>query len=254
MKRPPARLCLWLCVLSLGLAPRAFAQTSALAWLNAVRHAAGAPPVMEDDLLSRTALDWARTLAQAGVISHRGTDGSTGLDRYRSHGGTDARVGEIIGAGPRLASIERGWEGSPSHRTVTLGPSWTHAGVGEWPTPGGEVCVLMLCVRLVEDLRVIQEGAQLLVSGRFTTRAATGALLAAGMDAVKPESWDPASRTFSFRLASGGLASYIRLGFVTSDGDFSLTNAFTLSLPPTSRRETVSPGERGRFEGPGAPR
>lgn len=228
MKRPPARLCVWLCILSFGFAARAFAQTSALAWLNAVRHAAGAPPVQEDVLLSRTALDWARALAQAGVISHRGADGSTGLDRFRSHGGTDARVGEIIGAGPRLASIERGWEGSPSHRTMALGPSWTHAGVGEWPTPGGEVCVLMFCVRLVEDLRVIHEGAQLLVSGRFITTAATGALLVAGMDAVKPESWDPASRAFSFRLASEGLPPYIRLGFVTSEGDFSLTNAFKL--------------------------
>ncbi len=228
-------------------APRALAQEGVLTWLNGLRVAAGAPPVQADEVLSQTALDWAGTLAKAGVISHRGSDGSSALDRYRAQGGTEVRVGEIIGAGARLSAIEQGWEESPSHRALALRGYWTHAGVGECPAdPGGRVCVVLFCVKLVDGLQISQERSQLLVSGRFTPLAAAGALLLAGIDAEKPVTWDSGARAFSFRLTCAGIPSYIRLGFVGANGQFVLTNAFTLP------RGTGSPGESGRFAAPGA--
>ena len=95
-------------------------QAQTLQWLNTLRASTGVPALAEDALLSQTSLDWAKVLAAAGVISHMGADGSNSLDRYRILGGTEARVGEIIGAGPVLSAIEQGWEKSPSHRALAL--------------------------------------------------------------------------------------------------------------------------------------
>lgn len=248
MKRPPLSVLVFVSLLLVVFAARASAQESVLTWLNGLRAAAAAPPVMMDQLLSQTALQWASTLAKAGVITHRGSDGSDARDRYRALGGTEARVGEIIGAGPRLSAIEQSWEKSPSHRALALRSYWTHAGVGECLTPeGGRVCVVMFCARLVEGLNVSLEGRELLVSGRFTQHEADGALLLAGIDASRPVTWDPGSRAFLFRLPAAGIPHYMRLGFITVDGRFFLTNAFTLP------RGTGSPEGSGRSAAPGAP-
>jgi hypothetical protein len=203
-------------------------QAQTLQWLNTLRASTGVPALAEDALLSQTSLDWAKVLAAAGVISHMGADGSNSLDRYRILGGTEARVGEIIGAGPVLSAIEQGWERSPSHRALVLRSFWTHAGVGECPTGhGGEVCVVMVCQKQVDGLQIIEQDDLLRVSGRFTVRAAVNAVLLAGLEGAKPESWDPDSRRFDFQLPLAGLPSYIRLGFTAGDGRFVLTNAFT---------------------------
>jgi len=205
-----------------------FTQAQTLQWLNMFRASTGVRALAEDALLSRTSLDWARVLAAAGVISHLGADGSNALDRYRILGGTEARVGEIIGAGPVLSAIEQGWEKSPSRRALALRSFWTHAGVGECPTGrGGEVCVMMVCQKQVDGLQIVEQDGVLRVSGKFTARPAVNALLLAGLEGVKPESWDPDSRRFDFQLPLAGLPSYIRLGFTAGDGRFMLTNAFT---------------------------
>jgi hypothetical protein len=249
MKRPPESIFHLMALLFFVFATRAFAQESVLSWLNGLRAAVRAPAVQEDELLSLTALDWARTLAHAGIVSHRSADGSDALDRYRANGGSDARVGEIIGAGPTLSVIERAWGESPSHRALALRSYWTHAGVGEYPSGlSSTVCVVMFCVRLVDGLRVTRENSQVLFSGRFKSPEASGALLIAGIDVARPENWDRTSRTFLFRLPSADLASYIRLGFVTAEGGFFLTNAFTLP------RGTGSPGGSAHFAAPGAQR
>ncbi|HVP19224.1 MAG TPA: CAP domain-containing protein [Spirochaetia bacterium] len=248
MKRPLPAVAPFACLLAMVVVPPVVAGgESALDWANRLRAAGGAPRVQGDELLSSTARDWARTLAAAGAISHRGADGEDALDRYRAHGGTEVRIGEIIGAGPGLAAIEKAWEASPSHRELALRKYWTHAGMGESQDDrGGDVCVMLFCVVLVEGLEISIEKTELVVKGRFDVQEASDALLMAGIEAHRPEAWDRVSRSFAFRLAAAGLPSYVRLGFATAKGAFTLTNALTL---PTERE---FPGGRARFSVPGA--
>ncbi len=233
MKRPGAvRLSAVLCLCS-ALAVPALAQQSPLSWLNALRAAAGAPPVQPDDLLSHTAAQWAQSLARAGILAHRGADGSNALDRYRAQGGTETRVGEIIGAGPDLSAVEKAWEKSNAHRTLALRSYWTHVGWGS----AGTVWVVLFCEKLVDSLDVELDGTQFSVRGRFIPANATGARLLAGIVPHGPARWDPVSREFVFQLSRNELPGYLRLGYVTADGGFLLTNVLT------SPRGTGSRGE-----------
>jgi uncharacterized protein YkwD len=84
-------------------------QNDLVSWVNGTRDSAGVSVLVPDALLSRAAEAWAERLARAGVLSHRGVDGSVAVDRYRALGGTDARVGEILGAGPDLPGVEHAW-------------------------------------------------------------------------------------------------------------------------------------------------
>ena len=237
MKRPRCCVLATFCFLAATCGGPAWAQNNALAWVNGLRAAGGLPRLREDEVLARTALDWARVLAAAGRISHRGADGTDALDRYRAHGGTEVRVGEIIGAGPGLAAIETGWERSQPHRALALRSSWTHGGAGTWPAGrGSEVSVVVFCQKLVDHLEITRGDRELLLSGRFTQKNASGALLLTGMDGRQPEEWNPGTRFFFFRLAAAGIPPYIRLGFVTPEGAFSLTNAFLLRSQPVTPR------------------
>jgi uncharacterized protein YkwD len=98
----------------------AAAEDNPLAWANALRSRVGSVSVEADPLLSKTAASWAGALAAAGALSHKGTDGSSALDRYQRLGGTEVRVGEILGAGPDLAAVEAAWEKSPDHLPLVL--------------------------------------------------------------------------------------------------------------------------------------
>jgi len=240
MKRPRVTLLLALPCFLLGLP--ALAQESPRAWLDGLRRAAGAPAVHCDDLLSRTAGDWAAVLAAAGILSHHGADGTNALDRYRAHGGTEVRVGEIIGAGPDLAAVEMGWEASTAHRGLIINQYWTDAGWGSV----GRVWVVLFCQKLVEDLDVVSGPAGVTVAGRFATTDAAAARLIAGIEPVDPQDWNAAARSFSFRLPAAGLPGYLRLGYLRQDGTFALTNVLT------SLRGRESPGGKGRSAVPGA--
>jgi hypothetical protein len=204
------------------------AVESPLTWANSVRRAAGVAPVIQDELLARTAQGWAAALAASGVLSHRGADGSSVLDRYRAHGGTEARVGEIIGAGPDLAAVERGWAASPDHRRLTEDPAWTHVGWGVVSTGTSEVWVVVFCQKLVDDLKLDLTGGGLVVSGAFVPGGAMQAVFFDGLSPMAPDAWDPSTRRFSFTVPD--TTGYFRLGYVSAGGAFQLTNAFT--LPP----------------------
>lgn len=235
----------WRAVFLLFLATFAHGQDQPLQWVNAQRKAAGSTALLADDLLSRTAALWAGRLAAAGVLSHRGVDGSSVLDRYRSVGGTEAHVGEILGAGPDLAAIEKGWMESVDHRRLALDAVWTHVGWGKAEAPsGGMIWVMVFCQKLVADLVVSQDGATLRVSGRFLPAAAVQVRLLSGLEEIPAESWQGAARSFSFEIPDPD--GYIRLGYVSPDSLFTLTNAFT--WPP----ETEFPAGPGRFAGPAA--
>jgi len=205
-----------------------FSQEDPAAWLDSARRAAGVRAVAGDALLSQTAARWAETLAAAGILTHRGDDGSTGLDRYRAMGGTEVRVGEILGAGPALDLIEKAWMDSREHRTLALSPDWTHAGWGSARSGSSLVVVVLFTQRLVEALSMTVDGSGLTVEGRFLPVQAITGTLVNGLDEVVPSRWDPASRTFRFEVPASLLAGYLRLGYRTADGGFTLTNAFTL--------------------------
>ena len=231
-------------ILFLAISVSCTAQDSPLAWLNDSREAAGAHSVEADALLSAVAQRWAVTLAEAGVLSHRGADGTTVLDRYRATGGTEAHVGEILGAGPTLADVENGWARSADHRQMMLGRGWTHAGWGSAPRGSSQVWVVVFCEKLVANLSILDAGEGLTVRGRFTASGATAGLLYSGLAAIPPAAWDDGTRGFSFEVPSTLREGYVRLGYIDPTGIFMLTNAFTLP------RGTGSPGAPARFSPP----
>ena len=233
----------------------AAADESPLAWVNALRSRAGSPPVEADALLSKTASAWAGALAAAGVLSHRGADGSSALDRYRRLGGTEVRVGEILGAGPGLADIEAAWEKSPDHRPLVLKPYWTHVGWGSAtaraPRVETAVFVVLFCQKLVDGLLIEEREGSLEVRGSLRPPDARLPALLAGIRSIEPAEWDPRGRRFRFLVPPGERAGYLRLGYIGGTGDLIVTNAIT---PPaiTSPPERGSPEAPGRFEAPAA--
>ena len=168
-------------------------------------------------------------------MSHRGADGSSALDRYRALGGTEVRVGEILGAGPGLLEIEKAWRKSDEHREVVLTRAWTHVGWGRVLAEGQEVWVVLFCQKLVGGLRIDQGEGGLSVSGTLVDVNAARPLLYAGLDPHEPAIWDAGSRRFSFQVPARLSSDYLRLGYVVPGQGFTLTNAFTLP------RGTVSP-------------
>jgi hypothetical protein len=235
---PPTRVLLLLLPVLLG-ASNALADP--LTWVNGVRRAARVQPVQEDLLLSRTAALWAARCAAAGFISHRGDDGSSALDRYRSLGGTEVRVGEILGAGPDLTRVEKGWMASPEHRRLALLPGWTHAGWGSAESGTSRVTVMLFTRKLVERLVIIDGAGGLTLTGAFLPKEAARGALFDGLDEVAPSTWETKGRSFRFDVPDGLIARYLRLGYVTREGRFVLTNALT--WPPG----TEFPGGADRF-------
>jgi hypothetical protein len=222
------------------LAARAHAEPAPLPWIAALRAEAGLAALEEDELLSRTAALWARALAEAGRLGHRGAGGSTALDRYRGLGGTEARVGEILGAGASLAEVERAWEGSASHRAAVLKPSWTHAGWGSAPAGDSRVWVVLFTEKIVRDLRVTEVPGGVEVRGVLPPSAGGRPALYAGLDPVALQAWDSRTGAFLFLMEPGVARGYLRLGRLDDAGSFAVTNVLTLP------RETGSPGAPGR--------
>ena len=198
-----------------------------LDWLNRVRRAAGVPGVQADALLSLTAEDYARRLASRGMLSHKGDDGSSALDRYRALGGTEVRVGEILGAGPAAGLVQEAWMASAEHRQVALAPEWTHAGWGSAAAGTSVVVVMLFTRKLVVGLELQSGTAVFSARGRFLPVYAAAPVLINGLDEVAPSAWEPASRSFVFEVPRSSLEGYLRLGFRTADGSFTLTNAFS---------------------------
>lgn len=233
-------------LLFLICAVSAHAQNDPLSWLNETRHAAGLARLVPDALLSRTAEKWAARLARTGVLSHRGADGSSALDRYRALGGTEVHVGEILGAGQSLVEVENAWRRSDEHREVTLLPAWTHVGWGRYPSRTAEVWVVLFCQKLVEELTIDVHTEGLTVSGRFVEGIEDRPLLYAGLAPCQPAFWDARTRRFSFQVPAP-VEAYFRLGYMLSGETYRLTNAFTWP------RGTESPEAPNHSVEPAAP-
>jgi hypothetical protein len=162
-------------------------------------------------------------------------------------GGTEAWVGEILGAGSSLRDVQEAWEASPSHRQMALKPSWTHTGWGCAGSRDAWVWVVLFSQKLVQGLRISASIGGLELSGVFLPTEARKPVLLAGLLRIEASSWDPDSRAFRFRLGPDEGAGYLRLGYIGPSGAVVVTDALT--WPPG----TGSPAEPGRFAAPAVP-
>lgn len=221
-----------------------------LAWANALRTRlpASVAALAVDAALSAAARAYAVELAAAGVLSHEGPgDDSRPLDRYFRVGGTAFAVGEILGAGPDLAAVERAWEASPSHRKVVLDGRYTHLGWGAAASGSQEVWVVMLARSAVTDLALAAVDGVLEVEGRLGPAWAARPWLDAGSGEVAPSSWDPSSRRFVYRLPLVDGRALFLLGCRDRYGDREATDSVTWP------RGTALPAAAARFSTPAPP-
>jgi hypothetical protein len=221
-----------------------------LAWANGLRagFAPAAAALEADPALSAAAEAYAGELAAAGVLSHAGpVDGSGPLDRFLRAGGTAFTVGEILGAGPELAAIERAWEASPSHRKVVLDERYTHIGWGSAASGSQEVWVVMLARSAVVELLLSEMDGALRVTGRLGPAWAARPWLDAGSGEVAPSSWDLATRWFSYLVPLADGRARFLLGCRDQYGDREATDSVTWP------RGTALPAGADRSSAPAPP-
>ena len=102
--------------------------------LNAVRAAAGAPPVRMCPALTRSAQAYARQMARDNRFSHTGADGSTTGQRISGAGYRPVVVGENLAAGqPTVARAMEDWHRSATHYAAMTDARFRHVGFGYEP-------------------------------------------------------------------------------------------------------------------------
>ncbi|MEU8732463.1 CAP domain-containing protein [Streptomyces tendae] len=114
------------------------AEAQVLALVNEERTAAGCSPVTANDKLTRAADDYSDVMANSGVMSHTGPDGSTMASRVEAAGYQWSTLGENIARGQAdAASVMDSWMNSPGHRANILNCSFKELGVGVHFGDGG---------------------------------------------------------------------------------------------------------------------
>ncbi|MCX7620214.1 MAG: CAP domain-containing protein [Acidimicrobiales bacterium] len=103
---------------------------------NQARAANGLPPLMFDQALAATARTWAGVMQANGSISHDPNleGAATSIDP------TWTKVGENIGIGPEVATLQAAWMASPSHRANILDGAYNRIGIGV-VVAGGQIWV-----------------------------------------------------------------------------------------------------------------
>jgi len=100
--------------------------------INAVRRQEGLEPLSPAASLMEAAQREARAMAESGLLSHTGPDGSTMGERAQAAGYTGwTALGEVIAAGhtsPEAVVAE--WLASPEHRARLLDPAYKELGAG----------------------------------------------------------------------------------------------------------------------------
>lgn len=113
-------------------------EAQVLALVNEERSAAGCSPVTANDRLTRAADDYSDVMADSGVMSHTGPDGSTMASRVEAAGYQWSTLGENIARGQAdAASVMDSWMNSPGHRANILNCSFKELGVGVHFGDGG---------------------------------------------------------------------------------------------------------------------
>lgn len=103
------------------VAPEALDFDKALADLNAYRISKDLPALKYDERLNRASEVHARDLANAGIISHTGTDGSGHGDRVQRQGYYFSIAGENVATGQmNWDDVFDAWKKSPGHNENLL--------------------------------------------------------------------------------------------------------------------------------------
>ncbi|WP_348541605.1 CAP domain-containing protein [Streptomyces sp. MZ04] len=104
-------------------------EAKVIALVNKERDKAGCSPLTKNAELTEAAHDYNEVMAETGVLSHTGPDGSTPQSRAEAAGYT-AYVGENIAEGyPDAESVMEGWMDSPGHRANILNCDYKEIGV-----------------------------------------------------------------------------------------------------------------------------
>lgn len=113
-------------------------EAQVLTLVNKERAAAGCSPVTANDRLTRAADDYSDVMADSGVMSHTGPDGSTMAGRVEAAGYQWSTLGENIARGQGdAASVMDSWMNSSGHRANILNCSFKELGVGVHFGDGG---------------------------------------------------------------------------------------------------------------------
>ena len=87
-------------------------------------------------LLNEAAFRHARDMAERGVLSHEGSDGSESGDRITRAGYAWRASGENVAAGqPDADTVVAAWLESPGHCATLMGPYFTEMGIAFVPAP-----------------------------------------------------------------------------------------------------------------------
>lgn len=98
---------------------------------NQERAKKGLKPLKANSELNYVADKYAQEMAERGVLSHTGPDGSQAWDRAKEVGYEALTMAENIAAGQRTPEqVVQGWMNSSGHRANILNPDYTEIGVG----------------------------------------------------------------------------------------------------------------------------
>ena len=112
------------------VAPAPLDLQTAVSDLNAYRAEYGLQPVTLVAKLNEASQVHAADLAQAGIIAHEGTDGSTHGDRIHRVGYNFTIAGENVATGQRSwEDVFQAWKDSPGHNQNLLRPDVSEFGI-----------------------------------------------------------------------------------------------------------------------------
>ena len=111
-------------------------ETQFLADTNAVRSAHGLAPLSIDGSLTAVAHNWSAHMAAAGDISHNPSLASQVTADW-------TKLGENVGMGPTVESIQTAFVNSPHHYANIVDPSFRYVGIGVVYGPGGTIFVTL---------------------------------------------------------------------------------------------------------------
>lgn len=112
------------------VAPEPLDMREALVDLNTYRAQHGLKPVTLEGRLVEASRIHADDLAQAGIISHSGTDGSTHGDRAMRVGYNFLIAGENVATGQKSwDQVFKAWQDSPGHNENLLRPDVSEFGI-----------------------------------------------------------------------------------------------------------------------------
>jgi uncharacterized protein YkwD len=113
-----------------SIPPEPLNQNIALADFNAYRARMGLSPVVLNDKLSAASRAHARDLADHGIISHTGTDGSGHGDRVQRQGYQFSIAAENVATGQKSWNrVFKAWQDSPGHNENLLRDDVTDFGI-----------------------------------------------------------------------------------------------------------------------------